>query len=102
MNTNVQKVIELAQNVMSSENTSRDKEYELTSILYDELVSGNRDNFDEIIKATTDIPMALFITSFVNNIASSKTFEKKESGGCRFQPLCYTYYIYSIKERHNK
>lgn len=80
MNTNAQKVIKLAQDVMSSENTSRDKEYELTSILYDELVSGNRDNFDEIIKATTDIPMALFITSFINNIASSKTFEKKNQG----------------------
>lgn len=80
INSDVKKVIDLTQEVMSSENTSRDKEYELTSILYDELISGKRERFDEIIKSTKDVSTALFLNSFISNIASRKTFEKKEKG----------------------
>lgn len=80
INSDIDKVINLTQEVMSSENTSRDKEYELTSILYDELISGNRERFDEIIKSTKDVSTALFLNSFISNIASRKTFEKKDKG----------------------
>ena len=80
INSDVKKIIDLTQEVMSSENTSRDKEYELTSILYDELISGKRERFDEIIKSTKDVSTALFLNSFVSNIASRKTFEKKDKG----------------------
>ena len=78
MDTRVKKIIDLAKDVMSIESTTGDKEYELTSILHEELVSGNREVFDKAMQASPNMETELFLNSFANNLASTKTLQKKD------------------------